>query len=65
MTEDHRVASATERARIARTGQPLKDGEVRLSGMILCPVFGSSVLFFLLQLTVEVKSNKCLLFQQD
>jgi protein phosphatase len=46
MTEDHRVASATERARIVRTGQPLKDGEVRLSGMILCPVFGSSVLFF-------------------
>lgn len=33
MTEDHRVASATERARIARTGQPLRDGEARLSGM--------------------------------
>lgn len=34
MTEDHRVASATERARIARTGQPLRDGEVRLGGMV-------------------------------
>jgi hypothetical protein len=43
MTEDHRVASATERARIARTGQPLKDGEVRLNGMIFCSV---SIEFF-------------------
>jgi hypothetical protein len=51
MTEDHRVASATERARIARTGQPLKDGEVRLNGMIFCsvplnsfPIYGGGVI---------------------
>lgn len=33
MTEDHRVVSATERARIARMGKSLKDGEKRLNGM--------------------------------
>jgi len=46
MTEDHRVASTTERARIARTGQPLKDGEVRLNGTIPCSI--SSFSFFFL-----------------
>ncbi|OEL26560.1 Protein phosphatase 2C 70 [Dichanthelium oligosanthes] len=44
MTEDHRVASTTERARIARTGQPLKDGEVRLSGLNLARMFGDKFL---------------------
>nr|ACG46288.1 protein Kinase-associated protein phosphatase [Zea mays] len=44
MTEDHRVASATERARIARTGQPLKDGEVRLNGLNLARMFGDKFL---------------------
>ena len=42
MTEDHRVASANERARIARSGQPLRDGEVRLCGMLSVAVFFSS-----------------------
>ncbi|XP_062187320.1 protein phosphatase 2C 70-like isoform X2 [Phragmites australis] len=44
MTEDHRVASTTERARIARTGKPLKDGEVRLSGLNLARMFGDKFL---------------------
>ncbi|KAL6639547.1 hypothetical protein ACP70R_023277 [Stipagrostis hirtigluma subsp. patula] len=44
MTEDHRVASSTERARIARTGQPLKDGEVRLGGLNLARMFGDKFL---------------------
>ncbi|CAN6165579.1 unnamed protein product [Urochloa humidicola] len=44
MTEDHRVASTTERARIARTGQPLRDGEVRLSGLNLARMFGDKFL---------------------
>nr|CAB3452352.1 unnamed protein product [Digitaria exilis] len=44
MTEDHRVASTSERARIARTGQPLKDGEVRLSGLNLARMFGDKFL---------------------
>jgi len=44
MTEDHRVASTTERARIARTGQPLKDGEVRLNGLNLARMFGDKFL---------------------
>jgi hypothetical protein len=39
MTEDHRVVSATERARIARMGQSLKDGEKRLNGMVFCLIF--------------------------
>lgn len=34
MTEDHRVASVTERARIARAGQALKAGEVRINGLL-------------------------------
>jgi len=59
MTEDHRVASATERARIARTGQPLKDGEVRLNGMIFCSV---SIEFFS---HLRWRRNQCWLFQQD
>ncbi|KAL6839031.1 hypothetical protein ACP4OV_031085 [Aristida adscensionis] len=44
MTEDHRVASMTERARIARTGQPLRDGEVRLNGLNLARMFGDKFL---------------------
>uniref|UniRef100_A0A0D9WWT0 protein-serine/threonine phosphatase n=1 Tax=Leersia perrieri TaxID=77586 RepID=A0A0D9WWT0_9ORYZ len=44
MTEDHRVASATERARIARTGQALKAGEVRLNGLNLARMFGDKFL---------------------
>lgn len=35
MTEDHRVTSATERARFAKIGKPLKDGEARLCGNFL------------------------------
>nr|CAD1821852.1 unnamed protein product [Ananas comosus var. bracteatus] len=31
MTEDHRVTSMPERARLAKLGRPLKDGEARLS----------------------------------
>ncbi|KAG8081185.1 hypothetical protein GUJ93_ZPchr0007g5415 [Zizania palustris] len=44
MTEDHRVASATERARIARTGQALRAGEVRLNGLNLARMFGDKFL---------------------
>uniref|UniRef100_A0A0A9EGD0 protein-serine/threonine phosphatase n=1 Tax=Arundo donax TaxID=35708 RepID=A0A0A9EGD0_ARUDO len=44
MTEDHRVASTTERSRIAKIGQPLKDGEVRLSGLNLARMFGDKFL---------------------
>lgn len=33
MTEDHRVVSTTERARMANSGQPLKDGESRICGI--------------------------------
>ncbi|KAM0842422.1 hypothetical protein ACQ4PT_058373 [Festuca glaucescens] len=44
MTEDHRVASANERARIARSGQPLRDGEVRLCGLNLAMVLGDKFL---------------------
>jgi hypothetical protein len=39
MTEDHRVASANERARIARSGQALRDGEVRICGMLSVALF--------------------------
>ncbi|KAL5197227.1 hypothetical protein ABZP36_000739 [Zizania latifolia] len=44
MTEDHRVASATERARIARTGQALRAGEVRINGLNLARMFGDKFL---------------------
>ncbi|XP_010230010.1 protein phosphatase 2C 70 [Brachypodium distachyon] len=44
MTEDHRVASANKRARIARSGQPLKDGEVHLCGLNLARVLGDRFL---------------------
>lgn len=44
MTEDHRVASANERARIARSGQPLRDGEVRICGLNLARVLGDKFL---------------------
>lgn len=32
MTEDHRIASYTERLRMQAAGEPLKDGEKRLCG---------------------------------
>lgn len=32
MSEDHRIASYSERLRIQETGEPLKDGETRLCG---------------------------------
>uniref|UniRef100_A0A0E0LIG9 protein-serine/threonine phosphatase n=1 Tax=Oryza punctata TaxID=4537 RepID=A0A0E0LIG9_ORYPU len=44
MTEDHRVASVTERARIARAGQALKAGEVRINGLNLARMFGDKFL---------------------
>ena len=61
MTEDHRVASTTERARIARTGQRLKDGEVRLNGTIPCAPFRVCPAPPPMQLMVEVKSTQCML----
>uniref|UniRef100_A0A0D9W0I7 protein-serine/threonine phosphatase n=1 Tax=Leersia perrieri TaxID=77586 RepID=A0A0D9W0I7_9ORYZ len=36
MTEDHRVISKTERARMENLGYPLKDGESRICGMQHC-----------------------------
>jgi hypothetical protein len=45
MTEDHRVVSATERARIARMGQSLNDGEKRLNGNGVLPHFMCKVFF--------------------
>ncbi|KAK3126679.1 hypothetical protein QOZ80_7AG0560550 [Eleusine coracana subsp. coracana] len=44
MTEDHRVVSTTERARIARMGRPLKDGEKRLNGLNLARMLGDKFL---------------------
>lgn len=44
MTEDHRIVSATERARIAKLGQPLKDGESRICGLNLCRMLGDKFL---------------------
>ncbi|KQK12563.1 hypothetical protein BRADI_1g04540v3 [Brachypodium distachyon] len=44
MTEDHRVVSTTERARIAKSGHPLRDGESRICGLNLCRMFGDKFL---------------------
>ncbi|KAF7075540.1 hypothetical protein CFC21_080308 [Triticum aestivum] len=44
MTEDHRVVSTTERARIAKLGNPLKDGESRICGLNLCRMLGDKFL---------------------
>lgn len=44
MTEDHRVISTTERARIAKSGHPLKDGESRICGLNLCRMLGDKFL---------------------
>ncbi|TVU40049.1 hypothetical protein EJB05_13496 [Eragrostis curvula] len=44
MTEDHRVVSTTERARIARMGKTLKEGEKRLNGLNLARMFGDKFL---------------------
>ncbi|XP_043713680.1 protein phosphatase 2C 70 [Telopea speciosissima] len=40
MTEDHRVASQSERIRLKQTGEPLKDGETRLCGLNLARMLG-------------------------
>ena len=34
MTEDHKITNYSERLRIEETGEPLKDGETRLYGMM-------------------------------
>ncbi|CAM0877125.1 unnamed protein product [Alopecurus aequalis] len=44
MSEDHRVVSMTERARIAKLGHPLKDGESRICGLNLCRMLGDKFL---------------------
>uniref|UniRef100_A0ACD5XDM1 Uncharacterized protein n=1 Tax=Avena sativa TaxID=4498 RepID=A0ACD5XDM1_AVESA len=44
MTEDHRVVSTTERARIAELGHPLKVGESRICGLNLCRMLGDKFL---------------------
>lgn len=44
MTEDHRVVSTTERARMANSGQPLKDGESRICGLNLGRMLGDKFL---------------------
>ncbi|WOL08846.1 protein phosphatase 2C 70 isoform X1 [Canna indica] len=44
MTEDHRVTSASERARFVKAGKPLKDGESRLCGLNLCRMLGDKFL---------------------
>ncbi|EEF45364.1 protein phosphatase 2C 70 [Ricinus communis] len=44
MTEDHRVASDSERLRINKMGEPLRDGETRLSGLNLARMLGDKFL---------------------
>ncbi|XP_020101834.1 protein phosphatase 2C 70 isoform X2 [Ananas comosus] len=44
MTEDHRVTSMPERARLAKLGRPLKDGEARLSGLNISRMLGDKFL---------------------
>ncbi|KAJ4795428.1 Protein phosphatase 2C family protein [Rhynchospora pubera] len=44
MTEVHKVNSVGERARIAQTGNPLKDGESRIGGLNLCRMLGDGFL---------------------
>ncbi|KAJ0093876.1 hypothetical protein Patl1_25421 [Pistacia atlantica] len=44
MTEDHRITSNSERLRINKTGEPLKDGETRLCGLNLARMLGDKFL---------------------
>ncbi|PWA66665.1 kinase associated protein phosphatase [Artemisia annua] len=44
MSEDHRVASYTERLRIQAAGEPLKPGETRLCGLNLARMLGDKYL---------------------
>uniref|UniRef100_A0A0D9W0I0 protein-serine/threonine phosphatase n=1 Tax=Leersia perrieri TaxID=77586 RepID=A0A0D9W0I0_9ORYZ len=44
MTEDHRVISKTERARMENLGYPLKDGESRICGLNLGRMLGDKFL---------------------
>lgn len=44
MSEDHRIASYSERLRIQETGEPLKDGETRLCGLNLARMLGDKFL---------------------
>ncbi|KAJ0981547.1 hypothetical protein J5N97_009802 [Dioscorea zingiberensis] len=44
MTEDHRISSLTERARMMKIGMPLKDGETRLCGINLARMLGDKFL---------------------
>ncbi|EXB55001.1 Protein phosphatase 2C 70 [Morus notabilis] len=44
MSEDHRVSSYTERLRMEKRGEPLKDGETRLCGLNLARMLGDKFL---------------------
>ncbi|XP_024967198.1 protein phosphatase 2C 70 [Cynara cardunculus var. scolymus] len=44
ITEDHRIASYTERLRMQAAGEPLKDGEKRLCGLNLARMLGDKYL---------------------
>ncbi|KAI3986037.1 hypothetical protein MKX01_039119 [Papaver californicum] len=44
MTEDHRITSQTERLRLNKEGEPLKDGETRLCGLNLARMLGDKFL---------------------
>ncbi|XP_054805816.1 protein phosphatase 2C 70-like isoform X2 [Prosopis cineraria] len=44
MTEDHKIASYSERLRIEETGEPLRDGETRLYGINLARMLGDKFL---------------------
>ncbi|XP_021861674.2 protein phosphatase 2C 70 isoform X1 [Spinacia oleracea] len=44
MTEDHRITSYSERQRINKTGNPLKDGDTRLCGLNLGRMLGDKFL---------------------
>ncbi|XP_047335076.1 protein phosphatase 2C 70-like [Impatiens glandulifera] len=44
MSEDHRITSYSERARIQETGEPLKEGETRLCGLNLARMLGDKYL---------------------
>ncbi|XP_027365650.1 protein phosphatase 2C 70 [Abrus precatorius] len=44
MTEDHKLTNDSERLRIEKTGEPLKDGETRLYGINLARMLGDKFL---------------------
>ncbi|CAA7388541.1 unnamed protein product [Spirodela intermedia] len=44
MTEDHRIASASERTRFSETGQPLEIGQTRLYGINISRMLGDKFL---------------------